>query len=261
MPKLTIADLFQFKGKRQLTEVFVATAEEAAACEAAGIDMLVTGLGTAKAIRAAAPDTFLTVGLVGDFGRSNAHAVRSGYEAMAAGGDAVYCNASFKRVEAMANEWIPVVGHVGYVPYRASWFGGARAIGKTAEEAKQVYEDTRRYEDAGAIGVEMEIVPHQVATEISKRVKILIISMGAGTGGDAQYLFAEDLLGLHDGHYPRHSKTYRNLRAELEKLQQERIAAFSEFKADVDSGEYPEPKHIIETPPDELEKFRRMLEK
>lgn len=259
MKKLTVAELLALKGRRQLTEVFTMNAEEAAACEAAGIDLLVTPLSTAQAIRAAAPNTFLTVGLVGDYGASDEHAVRSGYQALAAGGDAVYINASPLRVQAMAREWIPVVGHVGFVPYRSTWFGGNRAVGKTAEEARKVYEDTLRYQDAGAIGVEMELVPHQVAAEISRRVKILIISMGAGTGGDAQYLFAEDILGTNAGHVPRHAKTYRNLRRELDRLQQERVAAFAEFKAEVDCGAYPEPRHLVEANPGELAKFLQAI--
>ena len=69
--------------------------------------------------------------------------------------------------------------------------------------------------------------------------------MGAGTGCDAQYLFAEDVLGYTRGHLPRHAKVYRNFRGELDRLQQERVAAFREFIADVKTGAYPEEKHKV----------------
>jgi len=69
--------------------------------------------------------------------------------------------------------------------------------------------------------------------------------MGAGPRADAQYLFAEDVLCYTRGHKPRHAKTYRNFRAELDRLQIERVAAFSEFKADVDSGAYPAAEHVV----------------
>jgi len=258
--KLTIADIRQLKGKRQLTEVFTTDAQEAAACDAAGIDMIVTPTAAVKTIRAAAPNVFLTGGMVGDFGASEQRCIESAYAAMGDGADAVYTNASIERVAQMAREWVPVVGHVGFVPYRSSWLGGNRAIGKTAEEARRVYDDTKRYEDAGAIGVEMEVVPHQIATEIAKRTSIMIISMGAGSGADAPYLFATDILGTNTGHVPRHGKTYRNLAAEYDRLQQERIAAFGEFKQDVDSGAYPEPKHVVEADPAQHKRFLEMIE-
>ena len=69
--------------------------------------------------------------------------------------------------------------------------------------------------------------------------------MGAGTGCDAQYLFAEDILGYTRGHRPRHAKVYRDFRTEYDRLQRERADAFGEFAADVASGRYPEPEHLV----------------
>jgi 3-methyl-2-oxobutanoate hydroxymethyltransferase len=155
----------------------------------------------------------------------------------------------------MAREKIPVVGHVGYVPYRSTWFGGTRAVGKTADEALQVYRDVLAYQEAGAIAVEMEIVPHRVAAEIAKRVKLLIISMGSGSGGDVQYLYATDVLGTNTGHIPRHAKVYANLHAELQRVQKMRVEAFRSLKEDVDSGAFPEPKHLLEVSDREFESF------
>ena len=76
-------------------------------------------------------------------------------------------------------------------------------------------------------------MPVEVASAICERTSLFLISMGAGTGCDAQYLFADDVLGQNRGHMPRHSKVYRNFAAEYDRLQAERVAAFSEFVADM----------------------------
>jgi 3-methyl-2-oxobutanoate hydroxymethyltransferase len=256
MPKLTVKDLFALKGRRQMTEIYVRNAKEAAACEAAGIDLIITSeRSNCSEIRAAAPNTFLTIGLVyGDYS-STAEVLKGGFKALRQGADAVYCGSSLEFVRALANEGIPVVGHVGFVPYKSTWFGGFKAVGKTANEALQVLQRTLAYQEAGAVGVEIEIVPYKVATEISKRVNILLIGMGSGTGCDAQYLFSTDVLGDNEGHIPRHAKVYRNFKVEYQRLHEESIAAFREFKHDVESGAYPAQNQLIEIKDEEFEKF------
>src|SRR3954469_8838553 len=98
------------------------------------------------------------------------------------GADAVYSAMSTKVVEVMARESIPVIGHIGYVPYRSTWFGKARAVGKTADEARKVYEHAKAYQEAGAIGVEIEIVPAEVVAEINRRLdRLILASMGSGS--------------------------------------------------------------------------------
>ncbi|RKX45889.1 MAG: 3-methyl-2-oxobutanoate hydroxymethyltransferase, partial [Verrucomicrobia bacterium] len=210
-----------------------------------------------RAIREAAPNTFLTVGSgINDPElASEEGAIAHGFQALADGADAVYTGLSCERIRAMSREKIPCIGHVGYVPYRSSWYGGARAIGKKADEAIQVYRDTLAYQEAGAIAVEMEIVPHRIATEIAKRVDILIISMGSGVGGDVQYLFAEDVLGTNTGHVPRHAKVYADLHGELQRVQQIRIDAFAALQQEVASGAYPESKHLIGVDDQEFDAF------
>jgi len=262
MAKLTVKDLFALKGKRQLTEIYVRNAKEAAACEAAGIDMLITSeRSDTQSIRAAAPNTFLTIGQAyGDY-TSAPEAVGSAFRALRNGADAVYSGSSLGFVKAIADEGIPVVGHVGFVPYKSTWFGGFKAVGKTATEALKVYELTMAYQEAGAIAVEMEIVPHKVAAEIAKRVDILIIGMGSGTGCDAQYLFSTDILGDNEGHVPRHAKVYRDFKSEYARLQQESVAAFREFREDVMSGVYPATNQLVEVKDAEYGKFLAALDK
>jgi 3-methyl-2-oxobutanoate hydroxymethyltransferase len=140
-----------------------------------------------------------------------------------------------------------------------TWTGGFKAVGKTAESAMMVYHQVKALEAAGAVGAEIEVVPARVTAEISKRTSLIMLSMGAGTGGDAQYLFSEDVLGYTRVHQPRHAKVYRNFRAEYDRLQQERIAAFKEFAADVDSGAYPEEKHLVPIDDAEFKSFLKHL--
>ena len=259
----TIADLRAQKGQRQLTMLRYFSLDEAAAAEAAGIDIasVPPEVVLHPRYRQVAPSIFSMTGMTHLQAGTPEDYLRWSGDAINRGADAVYCSGSLKTVEYLAREYIPVVGHVGLVPARATWTGGMRAVGKTAEAALRLYDGVRGYEAAGAFAVEIEVVPAEVASEISKRVGILLWSMGAGAGCDAQYLFANDILGYTEGHIPRHSKIYRDFKAEYARLQDERIAAFREFAADVAQGEYPQDKHILHMAPAELDGFMAGLER
>jgi 3-methyl-2-oxobutanoate hydroxymethyltransferase len=105
----------------------------------------------------------------------------------------------------------------------------------------------------------MEVVPVDVASEISKRVNMLIWSMGSGPGCDAHYLFAEDILGTNRGQMLRHAKSYRNFAARFDALQKERVKAFQEYIADIRSATYPENRHVVRIVFVVLEKFLGLL--
>jgi 3-methyl-2-oxobutanoate hydroxymethyltransferase len=258
--RMTVADLRALKGKRQLTMLFVETLDEAAAAAAAGIDILsiVEPVWSPK-MREAAGDCFVQVGLLYGQRCTYEDYLRAAHAGMMTGGDAFYCAGSLDTIAKLAAEGVPVVGHVGLIPARATWTGGFKAVGRTAAQALSVYEHVKALEAAGAVGAEIEVVPARVATEISKRTSLILMSMGAGSGCDAQYLFAEDVLGYTRGHKPRHAKVYRDFRTELDRLQDERIAAFKEFRADVESGAYPEEKHMVPVADSEFEAFMKGL--
>ena len=253
----TVADLRALKGKGQRTMLKVFTLEEAAAAEAAGIDIVSIGpdLMLNPDYRSAAPTLFSMTGKTHLEAGTPDDYLRWAGAAMQAGADAIYCSGSLRTIEYLAREHIPVVGHVGLVPSRSTWTGGFRAVGKTVGQAHALLDEVRACEAAGAFAVEIEVVPAEVATAISQRVGILLWSMGAGKGCDAQYLFANDLLGYTTGHVPRHSKTYRDFAAENARLQRERVAAFAEFRTDVETGAYPEDKHLVRIKEGELLRF------
>jgi 3-methyl-2-oxobutanoate hydroxymethyltransferase len=258
--RMTVAGLRALKGKRQLTMLFVDTLEEAAAASAAGIDMLsIIDPVWTPAMREAAGDCFVQVGLLYGPLATYEDYLRAAHGAIMKGGDCCYCAASIDTITRLAAEGIPLIGHVGLIPSKATWTGGFKAVGKTATSAMQVFNHVKQLEAAGAIGAELEVVPGRVAAEISRRTSLIMLSMGAGAGGDAQYLFAEDVLGYTRGHRPRHAKVYRNFRAEYERLQQERIAAFREYKADVDTGRYPAPEHTVAIEDAEFDAFMKRL--
>jgi 3-methyl-2-oxobutanoate hydroxymethyltransferase len=101
-------------------------------------------------------------------------------------------------------------------------------------------------EDAGAYAAELECVPHNLASFLCSQTKMLLMSLGSGSGCDTQFLFSDDILGDYDERPPRHAKAYRNFLEEHRRLQRERIAAFTEYIADVTEGRFPEPCHLVE---------------
>ncbi len=257
----TIADIRANKGKYQYTMMRTVNWEELAAAEAAGIDMVsvTPEMVLDPRFRDVAPSLFAVPGVdYFDLGSTD-DALRWSFSMLKAGADAVYCSSSLQTVKRLADEAVPVIGHVGLVPSKRSWTGGFKAVGKTAQSALQVYENCKRYEEAGAFGVEIEVVPAELTAEISKRTSLFLVSMGGGTGGDCQYLFGTDVLGTNTGHVPRHAKQYANLAKEYDRLQQMRVEAFSAFVKDVQTDSYPEQKHLVSMPEAELDAFRRLL--
>ena len=185
--------------------------------------------------------------------------LRWAFQMVNAGADAVYCAASIPVARRLADEAVPVIGHVGLIPSKCTWTGGFKAVGKTADSAMKVWEMCQRYEEAGAFGVEIEVVPPEVTAAISERSPLVMISMGGGKGGDCQYLFACDVLGTNTGHAPRHSKQYVNLSKEFDRIQQMRISAFKEWAGEVQSGAWPVAPNIVSALKAEMEMFRKML--
>ncbi|MGI9610114.1 MAG: 3-methyl-2-oxobutanoate hydroxymethyltransferase [Acidimicrobiia bacterium] len=257
----TVADLQSWKGTRQLTNVYVDNVLECVAAEAAGIDIItVQDSIMSPAFRHAAPTAFMVVGL--EYGQlvTTDDYLRGAFDAINTGADACWSAASLETISRMRAEGIPVVGHVGLIPPRRTWTGGFRAVGKTAASAQQVWDQTRALEEAGAFAAEIEVVPEAVATEISRKTSLVMISMGSGAGCDAQYLFSTDILGTNTGHIPRHAKTYGSIGAELDRVQQLRIDAFKAFADDVAGGTFPDPSRLVGIDRSELEEFQQRLD-
>ncbi|MEY4172863.1 MAG: hypothetical protein RI900_28 [Actinomycetota bacterium] len=253
----TVHDLHSAKGTRKWVQVHVDTPAEAAAAVEAGIVIISCEPDhNLEGIRREAPGAFLSAGMPHGAVASPTEAVRLGFDILRRGADAVYCSHSPHFIEAMARESIPVTGHVGLVPNKATWTN-FRAVGRTAEEALRVLRDARDIENAGAAFLEVEVVPVELADHITRNTPLVTMGMGCGDVCDTQYLFSCDVLGTNTGHYPRHSKRYADFAAIEVELHHRRVDAFRAFVTDVTTGGYPQPGHRLHMAPAELEAFTR----
>jgi 3-methyl-2-oxobutanoate hydroxymethyltransferase len=261
--KYTVYDLQQLKGKRCLSHIHVKSPEEAAAAEQAGVDLMSCSFDSPEAqarlprLVAAAPNSFLSAATPHGLA-SPEEAIRVGFRALEIGASSVYCSASPFIVEAMAREGIPVVGHLGMVPRHVTWTG-YRAIGKTVEEARELYRRMKVLESAGAYAAELEVVPQNLARWLCSQTKLILMSLGSGDGCDTQFLFSDDILGDYEERPPRHAQAYRNFAAEYRRLQMERVAAFGEYIADVQEGRFPTRGHLVEMDPELLDELVRTV--
>lgn len=261
--KYTVHDLRQLKGRRCLTHIHVKSPEEAAAAEAAGVDLMSCSFDSPETqarfprLVAAAPNSFLSAAT--PHGLASAEeAIRVGFRALELGASSVYCSASPRIIEAMAREGLPVVGHLGLVPRHITWTG-YRAVGKSPEEARHLFRRMKELESAGAYAAELECVPHNLARFLCSQTSMLLMSLGSGSGCDTQFLFSDDILGDYEERPPRHAKAYRNFVEEHRRLQGERVAAFSEYIADVQSGRFPQRSHLVEMDDTDLQQMIKSL--
>ena len=257
----TVRDIIQLKGKRKLTQVRVTNAEEAAAAEEAGIDLLLTGPGPEfSKIRKAAAKTFMTVGVPFIENPSKREATKKAFEIIDAGADSLMCqNWNLDWMKHLSKFRIPFQSHVGFIPRRTTWIGGIRSFGKTAKEAMELLRDIKNIENTGAWGIEVELVPQNMLAEITKMTSLVTISIGSGNAADAQFLFAEDILGQSQIQLPRHAKKYADFEKLMQKIQKERVNAFKEFNSEVRSNKFPSKKNIISIDKKELINFKKFL--
>ena len=270
MTKLTVKDLFEKKGKVKLTELYVTNALEAYAAEKAGIDIQIvsfkketlrTGVPTnrwfrdahIKDIREAAPNTFMIFGL-GQLS-STEKAIDAALIARDNGADAVYCGNSPKYIEALKKEGLPSVSHIGLIPYKSTWTGGFKAVGKDADSAFKVYQDAIAYDNAGAIGLEVECVPDRVAELITEKVNLLTLSMGSGPNCDVEFLFIQDVIGTNTDRVPRHAKVFKDTNKSYEKLLDDTVEGLKKFIDDVKTKKFPTPSNIVQIGDEEFEKL------
>lgn len=259
----TVASIRALKHSDQkMVEVTAANAEDAIAAEAAGIELVVADPSCLATVRAASQRLFLTSAI--DFVPSppitEDEVLRAAITAMEQGADAVHTSRRPETIRRLTDESIPVMCHVGFVPRKSTHIGGIRSVGKTADEALQLWDEIRRLEDAGAFAVECELIAANMMSEISKRTSMATISLGSGIDGDIIGLFTSDVCGEGE-HIPRHARVYADLNSLYEKIREEKHRALSEFSNDVRSGSFPSDAESINTTDDEVSKFVDYLEK
>jgi 3-methyl-2-oxobutanoate hydroxymethyltransferase len=137
-----------------------------------------------------------------------------------------------KLVKRLVDEEISVMGHIGLTPQSINQLGAYRVQGKTAKAARQLLDDARALEDAGAFAIVMEVVPREIAQMITDSISIPTIGIGAGVHCDIQVLVLHDMLGLSFGKQARFVRPYANLREVI-------TEAVSRYADDVRNGSYP----------------------
>jgi 3-methyl-2-oxobutanoate hydroxymethyltransferase len=131
-----------------------------------------------------------------------------------AGAEAVKVEGGERRLELIARlteAEIPVMGHVGLTPQSLNALGGYRVQGRTPDAAEQLIRDARAVEAAGAFAVVLEAVPREVATRITRDLRIPTIGIGAGPDCDGQVLVLHDILGLTFNPLPKFARQYANV--------------------------------------------------
>jgi 3-methyl-2-oxobutanoate hydroxymethyltransferase len=127
---------------------------------------------------------------------------------------------------------IPVMGHLGLTPQSIYKFGTYVVRAKEEEEAARLIADAKALEEVGCFAIVLEKIPAALATQVAQMVQIPVIGIGAGGGVDGQVLVIHDMLGINNEFNPRFLRKYNNLHAHM-------LQAFQDYKADVQSGDFP----------------------
>jgi 3-methyl-2-oxobutanoate hydroxymethyltransferase len=156
-------------------------------------------------------------------------------------------------VEAIVKAGIPLQGHIGLTPQTASALGGFKMQGRDAQAARQIIDDARALEDAGAFSIILEAVPAPLGKLVADSVQIPVIGIGAGPDVDGQVLVTHDMVGLFDRFVPKFVKQYTQVRTIL-------LDALKSYKRDVLEVSFPGPEHSFKMPEEALEQLKKMIE-
>lgn len=138
-----------------------------------------------------------------------------------------------KHIRAIVEVGIPVMGHIGFTPQTVHSLGGYKVQGR-GEDAQKVLADARAVEAAGAFAMVLEMVPADLAKEITNLCQIPTIGIGAGPETDGQILVWTDFAGMGE-RKPSFSKQYLNLRSDL-------LGAAKSYKQEIENGDFPGPE-------------------
>jgi 3-methyl-2-oxobutanoate hydroxymethyltransferase len=153
---------------------------------------------------------------------------------------------SARIIEAIVRAGIPVMGHIGWTPQSKHALGGkVRVQGKTSDRARNLLADALAVQEAGAFAIVLELVPEQLATAITERLRIPTIGIGAGPGTSGQVQVLTDLLGWSDWH-PKHARPFANLRETV-------LEAARNYASEVAAGTFPGPEETVRMDDDTLD--------
>jgi 3-methyl-2-oxobutanoate hydroxymethyltransferase len=277
--KLSLSELAAMKQRgEKIAAVTAYDAPSARLADAADIDIVLVGdsagmtvLGHASTVPVTVEEMLMLTRAVtrgarrpivvadlpfGSFQVSNRTALKNAVRFVKeAGADAVKlerAGATIKRVSALVDAGIPVMGHLGLTPQSATMLGGYKAQGRTASAARELRAAAIALESAGCFALVLEAVPAPVAAHITGVLRIPTIGIGAGVSCDGQVLVWHDLLGLTPGRVPRFVKRY----AELGDVA---LTGLMAYVADVRASRFPEQQHTYRMTDEEVEQFQAGL--
>jgi len=207
-----------------------------------------------KAVRRAVQRALLVADMpYGSFHTGADDAVRNALRLVKEGGaEAIKLEGGHKRVQLvkrLVDEEIAVMGHIGLTPQSINKLGAYRVQGKTAVTARQLLDDARALEDAGAFAIVLEVVPREIASLITESISIPTIGIGAGAGCDIQVLVLHDMLGLSFGKLARFVRPYANLHEVI-------TEAVTRYADDVRGGTYPSNDESYALPAEAAEELK-----
>lgn len=254
MMKVTLPKLKSKKGTEKISMVTCYDATFARLVEKAGIDSMLVGdsLGMVikgeentlnvsldevahhvSAVKRGASNPFLIADMpFGSYQSSVEQGIESAVKLIKAGAEAVKVEGGSEvcpLISKLVSFGIPVVAHVGLTPQYVHEFGGFAKRGKSEKERKFIMDSALAVEKAGADMIVLEGIPETLAADITKKVKIPTIGIGAGTDTDGQVLVIYDLLGMNADFNPSFLKKYLNLDSLV-------TSALKEYKKDVIDG-------------------------
>ncbi|MCD8301354.1 MAG: 3-methyl-2-oxobutanoate hydroxymethyltransferase [Clostridiales bacterium] len=155
-----------------------------------------------------------------------------------------------EQIEAIVKADIPVCAHLGLTPQSVNAFGGFKVQGKSAEAARELLDDAKRVEEAGASLVVLEGIPAKLATIITEEVSIPTIGIGAGAGCDGQVLVYQDMLGMFSDYVPKFVKQFANVGEVMS-------TAFKNYMREVKEGTFPAQEHTYKIEDEVIEALEK----
>src|SRR5215204_1686304 len=189
----------------------------------------------------------------GSFHTGPDDAVRNALRLVKEGGaEAIKLEGGRKRlplIKRLVDEEIAVMGHIGLTPQSINKLGAYRVQGKTPEAARELLDDALALEEAGCFAIVLEVVPREIAQQITESISIPTIGIGAGAGCDIQVLVLHDMLGLSFGKLARFVRPYANLHQTI-------TDAVTRYADDVRNGTYPSDAESYALPAEAADQLR-----
>ncbi|NOY99922.1 MAG: 3-methyl-2-oxobutanoate hydroxymethyltransferase [Chloroflexi bacterium] len=211
------------------------------------------------AVRRGAPTAFV----IGDmpymtYQASTEDAIRNAGRFMAeAGCDAIKLEggaAMAPRIRGIVEAGIPAIGHLGLTPQSVSSLGGFRLQGKSAALAKQIVDDAKALEEAGAFAILLELVPDRLCQVITERAEnCIIMSLGSGPHAHGQLLIYHDMFGLYPKFKPRMAKVFGNAGEVI-------LNGLKQYVSEVKDTTFPAKENYFGMKDDEYDELKKLLD-